>query len=304
VRNVVLLALIALIAFPLSGQPPDTVKGGFHKCCIYNYSYTSGILDSNLKCKEDEAIYNEKGIQIDPDTKYDENGNEVEYIMYSHDSIWCKSTTTYKYGVNGNILETDHFNVYGSGYNHYISTFDENGKPLKNTATESDTLNFIQIFKYNDNGKISEVIHQETGQPDRVIEKHSYDKKGNEIECRTWFPGGEPFSKATTKYDKQGNRTVKTCYVYEGCDVGKTTYIFEKGKNRISNAVNESLGGSYQGKAVYNYNEAGILIEEVFYGSDGMIFCAKKYDKYGNIISEIGYDNNVPSSSTEYVYSK
>ncbi len=92
--------------------------------------------------------------------------------------------------------------------------------------------------------------------------------------------------------------------MYEGCDEGKTTYIFEKGKNRISKAVNESLSGSYQGKTVYKYDEAGSLNEEVYYGCDDSIDCVYNYDKYGNTIAIISYSNNKPVHKTEYVYTK
>lgn len=89
-------------------------------------------------------------------------------------------------------------------------------------------------YKYNANGNIIEKIVTNTNDDGVSIEKHEYDKKGNETAV---YKNGELISEC--EYDEEGNITavyengvliMKSVYKYEGNTVYITTEDFSSGK--------------------------------------------------------------------------
>ena len=111
--------------------------------------------------------------------------------------------------------------------------------------------------------------------------KKSYDEKGNKIEENRYYSDGRCRYKYTYKYDEKGNIIEKNTY---------------------------NSDGRLEYKYTYKYDEKGNKIEENSYDSDGRLdpkwTYKYEFDKQGNWINRIGFENAIPTliSEREYEY--
>ncbi|CEN52128.1 conserved exported hypothetical protein [Capnocytophaga canimorsus] len=103
-------------------------------------------------------------------------------------------------------------------------------------------------------------------------------------------------------YNEQGNLIEANRYNSDGNLYGKWTYKYDTNGNRIeANSYNSD--GSLSGKTAFKYDTNGNRIEANRYNSDGSLYATDiytyEYDKYGNWVKRIMYNNDKPESIDE-----
>ncbi len=151
-------------------------------------------------------------------TKYDNNGNEIEWNRYNSDgSLDCKYT--YKYDNNGNKIEENCYNSDGSLCWKYTYKYDNNGNTIEKNSYKSDgSLYRKYTYKYDNNGnKIEENGYKSDGSLDYKY-TYKYDNNGNTIEGNRYNSDGSLDYKYTYKYkyDKYGNWIQKIYFEQKG----------------------------------------------------------------------------------------
>ena len=280
--------------------PPDSVKGGFKKCRVYETVYDpmtglkekkrevysvkynlKGFLNEKIEytfletwsCDSEGSIVSQGEERLDVKTsyEYDEKGNVIEKFGHWHRVI-------FKYDKNDNVIEEVNYK------------WDD----FKKSWYESDcSIKYKLTYLYDENGN--------------VIEKISYGSDG---------------SKASFKFDESGNLIEYEHYRKYENDISmisieyKLTYKYDEDGNVIEN-FGDQRTYSKRGKVIsieenqcertYKYDEKGNMIEKVVYGR-GWNGTKKsfKYDENGNVIEVVvGYNgkySNKPRFRLEYIY--
>jgi len=185
----------------------------------------------------------------------------------------------------GNIIE---INRYGS----------DGSLASKSTYKYDDEGNRIELNRYDSDGNLS------------WKETYKNDNEGNRIEMNTYGSDGSLSWKRTYKYDDEGNKIEISIYEHrfgrDGNFFGKSTYKYDDEGNRIE--INRyGSDGSLASKITYKYDDEGNRIEEnkyiQFYDPDGSLTSKHtykyEYDKKGNWISRIEFEDDVPEYITE-----
>ncbi|MFZ4059319.1 MAG: hypothetical protein ACOYKE_14345 [Ferruginibacter sp.] len=201
------------------------------------------------------------------------------------------------------------------GEGRYV--YNQKGKMVEKSYYRADgSLYSIEIYKYNDNGCLSEYKKVENNEikenytckcdeKSNVIEKIEsvdligtttikYNDKGNVIEEFTDFHDGSPF-RVTYKYDEKGNNIENNM----NNDI-ITTNKYDLTGNRIESS-------NRYGYSIYKYDAKGNQIETSSYKNGALVYkCKDKYDATGNIIESVCYnsDGSLRSGTTfhKFVY--
>jgi hypothetical protein len=199
--------------------------------------------------------------------EYDDFNNKIEEVYYD-DTLGVSKKTTWKYEINGNILETATLSMKTTW--KYDS--------LKNKKEEA--YYNLDGTPFNNNGIAKKKWMYDVQRP---IEKTYWDVDGNSVEFNTWREQGvdnEPkrgnFAKVTWKYNEQNHITEIAFWGIDG-----------KPCKRLMRA-----------KEIWEYDEWGNLLENAYFDTDGN-YClirgiAKttwKYDKKGRKIESATYDD-------------
>ncbi|MBM2815844.1 MAG: hypothetical protein HW421_2606 [Ignavibacteria bacterium] len=312
-----LLILFLLLFYFKSSflYPQDTVKGGFTKCITYEYSYQSGILDTNSK-----RLLNFR--------KYNNNGNMVKYHYFNtivYDTSWVDEF--YTYNSFGKLIEIYHDEPLDSTEWKSILNYDSSGnliekihyKPLNNPVWK-------KLYKYNTHGqKIEEEEYYKPLDSIKLKKTYKYNHIGKLIEETEINGWGDP--KITYTYD-EFNRLIEEIHCfYNGTKIERHIHKYDSIGNEIESRRIEQRGAEFiyslqydskrnlikwieidPGMFCYNfqnrtYDENGKLLSL----SDPNQKAIWKYDKFGNIIEYIEerIENNEfkPRTKTIYIYS-
>ncbi|MFJ1435169.1 hypothetical protein ACILFN_07460, partial [Capnocytophaga canimorsus] len=134
------------------------------------------------------------------------------------------------------------------------------------------------------------------------ITSYIYNEQGNLIEDNRYNSDGSLSRKTACKYDTNGNRIEENWYNSDGSLSWKTAFKYDTNGNLIeANSYNSD--GSLSGKTACKYDTNGNLIEANGYNSDGSLYATDiytyEYDKYGNWVKRIMYNNDKPESIDE-----
>jgi len=216
-KNTIIIEIIFLLFvcnINLFSQP-DTVKGGFKKCIIYEYEYKFGKINKKSKTKVNSTLYNTKGNIIYKDAydrsngsilqnftyKYDDEGNKIEEIRYYTDDLFIK--TTYKYDAVGNKIEEVRYNTDSSISGKLISKYDAGGNKIEEVGYNPDGSIYIKsTLKYNAESKVIEEVR--------------------------YYADGSICGKLTSKYDEEGNIIEEVRHNSVGKPIILTEYIYSK----------------------------------------------------------------------------
>ena len=135
-------------------------------------------------------------------TRYDENGNKINYCQYDSTGRLLYRHT-YKYDGDGNQIEEAWYNPDSTLY-------------LKST------------FKYDDNGNQIEENDRRPNGSLRYRSTSTYDSKGNKIKENQYNPDSTISYKTTFKYDDVGKKIKESEYSADGKLVSETSYSYQE----------------------------------------------------------------------------
>lgn len=189
-----------------------------------------GLLLEHTEYLSDGSDYEEA---IRHTWEYDEAGNQVQYAVYSNDTLMY--TENWVYDDQGNILENKIQSYEDATSSITYNTYNEDGQ-LISSVCEGDYTSFLT---YDEQGNlVEEATVYETG--DVMTNSWSYDEAGNLLA-------------ATTHYDMDGWVNCREEYIYD--DAGMLLEKFyEEGYSD-----EDPIG--YRNS--YTYDEAGNLIQEI-----------------------------------------
>lgn len=245
------------------------VKGGYRKSTLYTYGNKLGEI--NQKSKNLEKVI-----------KYNSKGYITEVISYEENKIVRKEEYKRK---DNKITEI------------FLYIYPEN------------EIASITKFKYDQNGNlIDERVYNYKSGTNLYGFSYEYNSNGQLIETKFSLGNIRQF-----KYNVRG-------LLYLSIDIGNdvvdnssvelkdsTIYIYNDIGQLIKNEFKYDNKPPYYEmyKKMYKYDLNGNCIEEKYFHFDNSFSrYTNKYDKYGNIIEIIKYENHEISSKNEYIYSK
>lgn len=195
--------------------------------------------------------------------------------------------------INGEIitgkLESKELTIFDRNGN--IEVFSSNFESYRNENKYDSKGNKIESIKYDSDGSISYIV------------TYIYDEYGNMIEYSGKYPDGKLFMRDISRYNKDGFKIEETLF-FETKIASNESYRYDDIGNMIE-SISYKSDGRISHKFLYKRDEHGNLIESKLYNANGIIdrvwSCEYKYDKRGNWINQIRYDDNNPTSITERV---
>ncbi len=238
-------------------------SGDLSKKTVYKYNTLNKIEEVNT--------YNSAG-KLDKKTKYtyDENGNQIAKTEYDSDGILI-SKEVYEYYENGNQKEVQYINSHGEEDEKTIFKNDSKNN-LIDLSSYDLTGNLIKrmVSEYNDQGDLIEVKHFNS---DKKIEQRivlDFDDNSNHAKLKVYYSAGDS--------------TIITDYYFI------SDFYYKQMKNGDFSLFN--LGNEER-------DVSKILIKFVNDGIEVQATYDYKYDKRGNWIERIEYENNVPREFVE-----
>ncbi|MBN2890616.1 MAG: hypothetical protein JXL97_02000 [Bacteroidales bacterium] len=221
--------------------------------------------------------------------------HEESFVTVKKDGKWQK-------GSRRNIWQKDQ-NIW----------FDEDGHYTKLQTINSDgTIFEEQVFKYDENNKLTEIERTYNGESggkiiftydcfNNLIEKISYDED-NEIEEKTEYKYNNKNLKTSEITHEEDEIFVKNKYNYNENNLmfewekeypqenERSTLYFEYNeKNVLIKTTKHDFKGGIIEETQYIYNQNGQISEEIKYGNNNIIDYKNifKYDENDNLIEKI-----------------
>lgn len=221
------------------------------------------LVETNVLLYDENGFRSKKDFRgsDDPDCKYDEKGNPIEYTYKGwsihkwklkwddkgrviEESVFdtdgnLKYKRTFKYDNNGNNIEREDQTAYTHDtnrfmYSKYVYKYDNKNNKIGWYREDNidSSLSPMETYKYDDNGNILEEKSFSDGVLSAII-KYDYDNNGNLIEVKTNSLDRDYSSKATINYDEKGNEIerVETGVIDKEPIKIKNTYKYEFDKN-------------------------------------------------------------------------
>lgn len=148
---------------------------------------------------------------------YDKNGNVIEVINYENNKLSDRQKNTY---VNNVRTRTDYINQNGDTLVVSFPEYDASGKLIKEER-KAQNSSLAYIYKYDANGRLSEMIDPETK---RI---YSSDEKGNVIEHKMFLLDGRRQIRLVFKYNNNGLQSDQIRYDNNETVVLHTVYEYE-----------------------------------------------------------------------------
>lgn len=195
----------------------------------------------------------------------------------------------YRYDDFGNILKVEDFDDYDSEYPYdteqYEYEYDKNNNIISETIfTEKGTVRWQRNISYNSDGTISEETYSQYDI--NYYKKYEYDEKGR-LSVLTSGKDGKVVSVTKHKYNDEDKLVRKDFYdengilgIYYLYDYKNATHVIEKHFSS-SDTLIETIERTY--------GKNGIIISEVFYGSEGGKRKYTEYNKNGYPLREEYY---------------
>ncbi len=240
-----------------------------HKTAYQEYKYDNNhnvifdfYEDSDGETYLREYSFNDKGDKIKFTAK-DKTGETYGYYY------------EYVYDEKGNITTEIQTSFDGEIYDIDETTYDEDGRILKYTATyrhDQEMLVDTEEYTYDNNGNVIKYVYTSDIETDRVCEYY-YNDSGNQIKATCTLENG---GKSCTEsfYDDNGNRIkiVETDYVG---DVSTYEYEYGDGKNVTKQTVTW-------------YRDGHVTVRESIYDDKGNEIRFKETED-GRLITDFTY---------------
>lgn len=242
--------------------------------------------------KSCEYIVNGDG-EVISEKEWDEEGNEIVNEKDDENGTYEEITDE-----NGNVIGEKY---YENGILRYETTFDKNGNAVSSVVYDENGEK--EREEHYENGKLTRRIeffdgvkgHEWLYENEQVIKVYRFDAKGNVVE-ETDMENGNPVYVVT--YDN-GVKTGSLRYEYSATGAlikrieydadGDEIYVIEFDEN--GNVITEEGDGpaAFEEKNVYSEN--GKLIGKDTYNY-GVLVYEVRYDEAGNVIKEANYNSD------------
>jgi hypothetical protein len=158
-------------------------------------------------------------------SKYNKQGNEVEYYYYNSTKLEWKSTS--KVNDDGKVVESTNYGEDGTVYNSIALKYNEKGNLIeKDSYFTNSSLNEKNIYKYDENN--NRIEYNRYTSDGALFTKYAYqfDNKGNYIELEIYL-GNNLDSKFKCKYDDNNNLIEEKVYRPNGAIIREDEYKYD-----------------------------------------------------------------------------
>jgi YD repeat-containing protein len=276
-KRIFLMLLVVVYiweVFQATAKPAEPqVKGGFRSCTVTDYRYKSGKINKKSAEKNYSQIFDEKG-------------NPIELISYRGNKIIQKNKISNKYNTLGLLNEVEYFDNSGKVIIRFIYNYDDKRNKISDESFNgAGEVTGRAFYKYDDNNFLIEETHEVRIDSNEFTKGTTYyenDNKGNRIK-ESAVRSTDISLEVSTEHNFDDNNT--------------TSEIDAKEEN-----TNSLSAVTYE----YTYDDNDNIILQTRYGiGDTKLVSGFSYDKYGNIVEQISYDENgVPGLKTVYEFSK
>ena len=238
---------------------------------------------------EDTAIargsyhYDDKG-RITSDSLFDAKGNLSKCALFTFDG-------------EEHLEKEVHIAVHGNKtIDNYVFDMDGNKIQDNRTALDGTTL-YIMRIKYNHDGRQSQLdILTDSGNDYEPFEKYKYDDAGNITEDIRYAGGKIQWRHAVT-YDSAKRVTSSAYFDKDDKPVNKQTFVFDGTGHKLEEATYKA--DTLFKKTVCKYDAKGNKTEVDIYNGGELHKALIDYDKMGNPVKEIAYNNDEAITITE-----
>lgn len=294
----ILFLIIALLCVSFSrSQEKNIKKNDLEKMNLYGHVKSLREIQYEVIDEKISTISRRHQYYI-----FDDKGQNTEYSLYKSDgSLFSKHT--YKYDDKGTLLEYNSFNSDGILVIKKTGKYDDRGNQIEwNWYFSDGSIKTETRSKYDNKGNVIELKGCDEDGKSCTIIKYKYDNKGNvikEIELGD-FPLITKY-----KYDNHGKMVERNYYKPNGSLSNKNTYRYDANGNCVE--VNSfDTKGKLQFKYRYKYDDNGNCIEEKvsdFFDGEIIIWHTIKFDQYNNELEYNYYDSNgILSTKYSYIY--
>lgn len=229
--------------------------------------------------KENDSIL--KGEQMLHDIDYyDITGRHLKNISFRPDGNKSMGGLYFEYDRLGHLSQVTFYNKDSTVNSQTKFIYNKKGQKLSEEHIgENNEQKSIYISEYQEKKNITKVLGKRSDGTiiEKILMKHN--KKSQEIEKLSFNENNTLKSKIMFKYDNKGNLIEHIWCNSEGVPLNKYTKTYDKNNN-------------------YIYGEKYRLI-----GKDSLINTTKRqieYDKKGNILKYIFFENDKPTLIEEY----
>jgi hypothetical protein len=238
-----------------------------------------GIMSYDGKGNLIESVRNRPDGQIsDKESwKYDEKGKLIENIRIKPDGQIIHKLTN-RFNEMGFLIENTYYDQDSSMNSHVSIKYDEKGNDIEEIYNNWFCNHQIKkkISKFNMNGKKIEDIYYNSDQTINFTEIYRYDDKGNNIEFSSFEPDGELSYQEISKFDKNGKKIETINYKFDGLTNSSFHFCSYNENEQIIEEIYCEPNGNILSKEINKYDEWGNRIEEIhFNSSDEPEYCYK-----------------------------
>lgn len=236
-----------------------------------------------------------------------------EYNLKASDSLLKKLTT---YDSEGYISQELLYNENGEVIYKYVTEKTEDNLTHTVGAYNQDgELSSTTIRKYDENG--NQISYSQVSSTGAILnqQKRTYNDRGQNIELYNKDRNSNVFFKATEYYYREDGQYLKEIsFNPQGKITAINEYEYDVNGNRI--ALYQILDNKKELVSTSEYNSKNQKIKDnrrkinfitrdgkVSFG-DGMDTTTYRYDKEGNLIEEVEYEENRIKKTTRYFYKK
>ncbi len=208
------------------------------------------------------------------------------------------------YRPDGQLLKDVRYNDEGTERYRYDLTYDENGFLKEQKGYKFGELSTVLSYVYDKVGNRTQNLQHSPDGKLLIHQKRIFDEKGQNTELYNRNRDNGTFYKAATyEYNSEGKYS--RTYYYN--DAEQLVRISESKHQRTKKGyrvkIYETLGNQRRSLILINsYNDQGLILERNRLSRKERLVYT--YDNDGNLIEEVSYSNDIPSSMLKYVYSK
>lgn len=201
----------------------------------------------------------------------------------------------------GFITEVTRFNLDSSNYVRSVLLYGENNLQIERKVFGKDSLLSVTKYKNDDNGNLVESRSYEPNGQLNAVYLNTYDESGYKIEEVVSYQNSDERRTYIFTNDKKGN-TIEEREVRPFKDDYITSYKYDDKGREIQRI--EYTGDRSNSIQTFKYNENGDQIESHYKGDYYSVYIKYEYsyDKKGNWVKRITYEDGIPAEIAERSY--
>lgn len=274
---VLCISLVTAVLAVVLNTGGDTDRIDEEKPVIQDYNFNQETEPSEETEKIPDGMKKESLMVRQTDFNYE--GEISEITRFSYDA-WGNTIQNAVYDENGSLEK----------YKEY--TYDKNGNKIQDKTFDSTgEIDYWYLYEYDEKGNV--VVTKSLDNSGKLMEwnEASYDTEGTLLRKDYFNKDGVLNGWSSYSYDKKGNLIKNESFDQDGNASGRIEYTYDDSGALIIEAYYESddnLSTLY----VYEYDEDGNRSEWSDYNVDGIADYKHKFDKDGNELEFIAFEDN------------